>query len=150
VSTKNKVIVRKTAADSLLGIIEHTMRFALAFFVMSLFLTSCGRSDVKGQQQLVGTWVADFPDGLRSRCIVRPDGSYSARLDYTDGRVITLEGRLRLEDGVIVDTCTKHSQTNATVPFVTHGYIIHMDSHEIVARWEGSKVDETVMRKVKP
>jgi hypothetical protein len=124
------------------------MRFILPLFLVSLFLTACGRGDSK-QQQLTGTWVADFPNGVRSTSTVHPDGSYSARLDgYTNGSVITLEGHVRLEDGVIVDTCTKHSQTNTRVPFVTHGYIVHMDSHEIIAKWEGSMYDTVTMRKV--
>lgn len=127
------------------------MRFMLIFFMMSLFLTACGHGDAKRQQQLTGTWVADFPNGVHSRLIVKPDGSYSAQLDgYTNGSVVTLEGHIQIEDGVIVDTCTKHSQTNATVPFVTHGYIVHMDSHEIVAKWEGSQYDSTTLRKVEP
>jgi len=125
------------------------MRLMLAFIALSLVLTSCGRSDAKSQNQLTGTWIADFPNGVRSTCIVHADGSYFAQIaGFTNGRVVSLEGKLQLKHGVLLDTCTKHSDTNATVPFVAHGYIIRMNDREIVAKWEGSPYEFTTQRKV--
>ena len=124
------------------------MRFTITLVVLSLLLTSCGRSDARRQRELTGTWVADFPNGLRTTCTVKPDGSYSARLCFTNGSVTTLAGRMQIKGGFIVDTCTKRSDTNA-VPFVEKGYIVHIDAHEIVSRWPGSPFDTpTTMKKV--
>lgn len=124
------------------------MRLLLTFIALSLVLTSCGHGDAKSQNQLTGTWVADFPSGVRSTWIIHADGSYFGQLTgFKSGRVVSLEGKVQLKNGFLLDTCTKHSDTNATVPFVIHGYIISMNDHEIISKWEGRN-EFTTHRKV--
>jgi hypothetical protein len=133
----------------------HTMRFIFSLIALSLLLTSCSRNDARMQRELKGTWVTDFPDEvhgalIHSTCVIQADGSYFGRLDgYTNGNVVTLEGKIYVKDGVMVNTCTKHSDARAMVPFVRHDRIVRIDDHELVMRPEITLDDKDVIfRKV--
>jgi hypothetical protein len=55
---------------------------------------------------------------------------------------------MKIDGGFIVDTMTKHSNTNAPIPHTSRAKIIRLSEGEIVARWEGAEAEST-MRKVK-
>jgi hypothetical protein len=132
-----------------LGIIRASMRLTLSFFALSLLLTSCDRTDVRRQRELVGTWFLDFTNGVHSTWTVRPDGSYFGRLDgYANGKVVSFEGHVLVHGDELIDTCTKHSDTNAICPFVETNYILHLDMHELTAIFAASPEPSVTLRKV--
>jgi len=124
----------------------------LPFIAVSLLLTACGRGDSKAQHDLTGTWIANYSNGRHSTIAIRTDGNYSCKIEgYTNGPTVTIQGRMRVNDGFIVDTCTKHSSTNARVPFVTHIRIVRMDDRELVVKPTISESDkEIIFTKVAP
>ena len=81
---------------------------------------------------------------------MQADGSYFCRLDgYTNGNVVTIEGKVRVKNDVMVDTVTKHSDAHGSIPFVTHNRIVRMDDREFVIRPEITIDDKDVIyRKV--
>ena len=126
------------------------MKYTITFIFLSLLLTGCGRRDAKIQQELTGTWVVDFGHGMSDRTAIHSDGSFESQITgYTNGSVVSLEGTFLAKDGELVETVTKHSQTNAPVPFVMHGHIIRFDGHELVTKWDTAASD-SVARKVEP
>ncbi|MEI8291027.1 MAG: hypothetical protein WCH99_16300 [Verrucomicrobiota bacterium] len=110
------------------------MRIAWSFILLSLLLLSCGRNDAKMQRELPGTWVAVFPNGVQSTVVVNADGSYSCQhTRLTNGVTLSrIEGTIQIRDGLLIDTVTKHSSTNAKVPFMSTNIIVHMNKNEIV------------------
>lgn len=61
-------------------------------------------------------------------------------------RPFMIRGTMKIEDGFVVDTMTKHSNTNATLPQTSRGKIIRQTDRELVARWEGTEVDIVIRR----
>ena len=66
-------------------------------------------------------------------------------------RAFEIEGTLEVRDGFVIDTMTKHSQTNAPVPVTNRQRIVRMDSREMVLNsphsWETNLL---VFRKISP
>lgn len=126
------------------------MKHAFAFIILSLLLTACGRTDVRIQRQVTGTWVVEVGNNIRSVNLIRPDGSYAAKVTgFTNGSVVMIEGTFRVKNGELVETVTKSSQPNEKVPFTVHGQIIRLNNHEMVAKWDTKPVSVVVVaRKV--
>jgi hypothetical protein len=126
------------------------MKHAFAFLALSLLLTACGRNDARLQRQVTGTWVVEVGNNIRSVNLIRPDGSYAAKVTgFTNGSVVMIEGTFRVKNGELIETVTKSSQTNEKVPFTVHGKIIRLNEHEIVAKWDTKPVSVVVVaRKV--
>jgi hypothetical protein len=131
---------------------------------MVLLVTACSRhedsADDKIRKKLPGTWVleARYEGGsdIRSKVTVAPDGSYACTLDLpgrTNGpRTISMEGTFRVEDGFLIDTVTKDSQTNAKWLNTTRSRIVSIDDREFVLEDErlpgfGYPTNQPVFRK---
>ena len=136
------------------------LKLFIALIVMVFALGALVKlRDVSLQHKLTGTWVADFPDGDRSQWSLEPDGSYSAQLTSTNGRVINLEGAVKVKYGymhaivgprlgfLVVDTCTKSSETNAICPYVSHYYIAKLADRELVINTVYTLYDASTFRK---
>ena len=140
------------------------MKYIITFFAVVLLVTACSRhedsADDKIRKKLLGTWVleARYEGGsdMRSTVTIAPDGSYACTLDLpgrTNGpRTISMEGTFRVEDGFLIDTVTKHSQTNAKWPNTSRSRIVRIDDRELVLEYErlpefGYPTNETVYRK---
>ena len=140
------------------------MKPALLFFAVVFLATACRQhkdsADDKMQQELSGTWLfeAKYVQGgnLEQTITVAPDGSYtltSTMPGRTNGpRTISMEGTFRVEGGVLVDTVTKNSQTNAPVPSTNRSRIIRVDNHELALDYEKNAwtvypTNEAVFRK---
>ena len=104
----------------------------------------------------MGTWVCEFddPNGshFKSTTVVAPDGRYMCHATTTGTNKISktfeIEGNWEIKDGVLIDTMTKHSQTNAPIPRTSRAQIIRRSDRELIAKWEGME-NEAVLRKVK-
>jgi len=130
------------------------MRFVFIFAASILLLTSCGRSDAKMQRKLTGVWIADLPNERQSRIVIHPDGRYECKLTtLTNDRVVGIEGVLRVKDGVLIDTITNISgdahqaDALAALPSVDHVFVVRLDDHAFVAKWEDMQTNIT-FRKV--
>jgi hypothetical protein len=138
------------------------LRLLIALIVIVLALGALVKiREVSLRHKLTGTWVADFPDGNRSTWSMEPDGSYSGQLTWTNGTVINLEGTTRVKFGfmhtpaghprlgfLIVETVTKTSETNATVPYSRREYIANLTDQDLVINVEYSMWDSSAFRKV--
>jgi hypothetical protein len=123
---------------------DALVRFTLSFFAVVLWVTACKRhedsADDKIRKKLPGIWVfeARFARGgdVVSTTTVAPDGSYVCTIAIpgrTNGpRTISMEGTFRVENGFLIDTITKNSQTNASVPSTNRGRIVRIDDRELV------------------
>jgi hypothetical protein len=120
------------------------VKFTSLLFASLLLAASCRRhaesSDEKIRRQLPGIWTfeARYANGDEALCqiAVAPGGSYSSTITFphrTNGpRVISMQGTFRVEDGFLIDTTTKDSQTNGSVPHTLRSRIIRIDDHELV------------------
>ena len=124
------------------------MKLTLSFFVVVLLIVACKRQDVsadaKIQKMLPGVWVSEarFASGdyTLSTITIAPDSSYVCTISIpgrTNGpRTISMEGTLRLENGFFIDTITKNSQTNSSVPSTNRCRVARIDDHELVLDYE--------------
>jgi len=139
------------------------VRLLLPFILVALLLAACNRQGNGTVQRISpGTWVVEgaYPNGgnFKSTLVVAPDGDYRcqiiARGSSNEVRTFELEGTFRIQDGVLLDTTTKNSSTNAQVPNTSRARILRMDDREIVVRYEHVAgveypTNETVLRRVK-
>ena len=98
-------------------------------------------SDAEVYRRLTGTWlVTPFHENPNARLTIafRPEGTYSAEVTCTtNGWVAETEGNWRIRSGRVTDTVTKSTQTNAQLPVVLHGRVIHLNDRELVTTWDG-------------
>jgi hypothetical protein len=123
------------------------VRFAPYVLASVLLLTACRRKeethlspDTEMRKKLPGIWVfepkyASGRNDQRVTTTVAADGSYVTSIALpgrTNGpRTIKLEGTWRIEDGFLIDTITKDSQTNSSVPRTSRDRIIRIDDREL-------------------
>jgi hypothetical protein len=134
------------------------MKSALYLLSVALLLVGCGRekTSTAASRFPVGTWVCefDYPNGshFKSTTVVSSGGRYLCHGTSTGtnniSRSFELEGSWEIRDGFLIDTMTKHSQTNAPVPTTSRAQIIRRSDSELVTKWEGME-NESVLRKVK-
>lgn len=131
------------------------MKVAFLLLVLTATLAGCKRQQDSASSLSAGTWTCelDYPNGghFQSTAILDSTGRYvcNGSVTSTNGvRTFTIQGTMKIEDGFIVDTMTKHSNTNAPLPHPSRAKIIRRSEREIVARWEGMEVEST-MRRVK-
>ena len=131
--------------------LSYTMRVAFLLLALTAALAGCKRH---GSALSAGTWKCelDYPNGghFQSTVILDSQGRYVSNGSVTTSsgvRAFTVEGTMKIEGGFIVDTMTKHSNTNATLPHTSRAKIISLSKGEIVAKWEGAEAEST-MRKV--
>jgi hypothetical protein len=103
-------------------------------------LMAYNRSDVSDaniQRKLTSTWVVDMTHDVRGTNIIHSDGHFEAQVSgIPDCANITTEGTLFAKNGILIETVTKFSPTNTSVPFVLHGHIIRLDDNELVVNWD--------------
>jgi hypothetical protein len=93
------------------------MRFIFAFIALSLSLSACSRHNATTQEKLTGTWVSDWGGGVRSTVVIAADGSDQCQIvGFTNRGIFRMEGTMIATNGVLVDTITADSETNAGVP----------------------------------
>ena len=126
------------------------MKQVFTFIILCLLLTACGRSDARLQRLVTGTWVVEVGNNIQSVNIIKPDGSFAAKVTgFTNGSVVMIEGTFRVNNGALVETVTKSSQKNEQVPFVVQGHIMRLNDQEMVAKWDTKPVSVVVVaRKV--
>jgi len=140
------------------------VKTALLLVAIPLLVTACGRNsesaDEKLRKQLPGVWMfeAKYASGSEALCrfTMASDGSYSSTITLphrTNGpQVVSMEGTFRVEDGFLIDTVTKNSQTNASVPSTNRSRIVRIEGRELVLSDEKipgtvSPTNETIYRK---
>jgi len=101
-----------------------------------------GCSGSKSTPNISGTWVYESDDGnFKSTTTVAPNGSYNCKFSTTNSGGVKegfIEGKYELKDEFLIDTMTKHSNTNAILPHTSKAQIVHYDDKGITLRWEGS------------
>jgi hypothetical protein len=140
------------------------VRFTLSLFAALLLVVACKRheesADNKIQKTLPGTWVFEarhaYGGSIQYTVKVAEDASYVCTI-VVPGRTngpgsIHQEGTWRVKDGVLIDTITKDSQTNAPVPDTSYARIVSIDDQELVVDyvkvpWVVYPTNQTVFRK---
>jgi hypothetical protein len=107
---------------------------------------------------LPGIWHVDKaePSGgdFHSTIKVASNGSYTCQITShspSDGlRKSGLEGTFQVKDGVLIDTMTKNSNTNAVLPMISRYRILRADDRELVLESKTSySTNEVIFRKEK-
>ena len=69
-----------------------------------------------------------------------PDGSYLSQVDIpgrmNGPQIVSIEGTFRVEGGFLIDTPTRYSETNISVPPTSRVRIIRIDDRELVVDYE--------------
>ena len=112
------------------------MKYTIPILVLSLFLTACShRSDAKIRENLPGTWSVDLAaEGRRSTFTIATNGDFVCRTSQG----AELSGSFQVEDGFLVETVAKSSQTNAHLPFVSRWQILQSDANQMVVTDDGT------------
>lgn len=118
------------------------MSLRLPLFALLLLLTACNRhSDAQLQAKLSGTWTNSI-DQLKTKSTVTvgPTGAFDCQViafGRSDGitRTSTLSGTWMVRNGLLIDTTTRHSNTNAPLPMILTSSIIRLDAHELVIKY---------------
>lgn len=132
--------------------------------MLSLLLTACGQRhpslverDAEVQQKLAGTWVKEetnkYGDQFRTASVIAPDGSYVAEGTFVvSNRTnrFSESGTFLVSNGVLTDTTTKHSDTNARLPTAYRARIVRLDGRELVLQSEERPEVSATFRKVNP
>jgi hypothetical protein len=135
------------------------MNLRLQFFALLLLLTACNRnSDARLQGKLPGTWTTShdyigFTD--TSTVTVGPTGAYDMQVTEVSSngttRIFTLSGICDVRNGLLIDTITKHSQTDVPLPVISTSSIVRLDTHELVIKYlpgQNAMTNEIIFRKV--
>jgi hypothetical protein len=127
-----------------------------------LLLVGCSRQgNAEAQKNLSGRWTAAGDNSesshFKSTVTVDPNGDYVCEVIFQsswDGvtRTSNLAGRWEVRDGVLIDTITKHSQTNAILPMISSARIVRLDGRQLVLTYGSSNqgafpTNEIVFRK---
>lgn len=121
----------------------------------------CSRpGDAEVRQNLPGKWKRIGGDpGITSEITwtVDSSGGYvcqivSLRPEEAVPRTNHMAGKLEVRDGVLIDTMTENSNTNARLPMISRYRIVRSDRRELVFNWEadgrgGFQTNEVVFRK---
>jgi hypothetical protein len=112
------------------------LKYPIAILALSLFLTACShRSDAQIRKNLPGTWSVDIAaDGTRCTFTIATNGDFVCRTTHG----FELSGSFKIEDGFLVETVTRSSQTNARVPFVWRAQILQSDANQMVVTDDGT------------
>jgi len=130
--------------------------------MLSLLLTACGQrhpsaveTDAEIQKKLAGTWVNEetnkYGDQFRTVTVIAPDGSYVAEGTFVVSNKtdrFSEAGTIRVSGGVLTDTTTKHSDTNARLPFVERTRIVRFNDRDLVLQSEERPEVSATFRKV--
>jgi hypothetical protein len=82
---------------------------------------------------------------------IASDGSYTARYTNVGPAWVNegfIEGTQQIKDGYLIDTMTKHSNTNAVLPVILRARIIQFDDHQLVLQWEKMGTNQAILHKL--
>jgi hypothetical protein len=141
--------------------IQAMKGFASILAVVALILSACSREPKRSQQLLVGTWsmTANWQNGdiATTTISIGPDGKYVCQV-VGHGRSGTeqtqdMQGTWLVQSGVLIDTETNSSNTNAPLPIVSRAVIVGMDDREMLLRREPNEgitypTNEPLYRKI--
>lgn len=128
-----------------------------------MLLLACNRQhDGVARQMPPGTWVVEgtYPNGgsFKSTLRVAPSGDYQCQIvafgSSNVARTFEMEGTFQIQNGVLIDTMTKYSNTNAQLPQISCARILRMNERELVVDYErvagvNYPTNETVFRKIR-
>jgi hypothetical protein len=138
------------------------MKTPIALLILTSLLAGCKRqSDARVPKGLSGTWVAtgNYSSGtiFTSTITFDQNSNYVCRI-VTQGasgttRTSDIAGNFQIRGGMLIDTMTKHSNTNAVLPTSMPTRIARIDDREMVLKWESiegehSPTNDVVFRKV--
>jgi hypothetical protein len=138
------------------------MKPSLAIAALAFVLGGCSRdADAQVRKRLPGTWVltGTHRNGstFTSTIAVSKAGNYVCRIvshgESGSERSFDLKGMFRVQGGVLIDTITNHSNTNAVLPMIMRARIVHFDDREMVLESEPNQevefpTNQVVFRKV--
>ena len=122
------------------------MRASSSILVLMMLVLACrprrestSSPDEQMRTKLAGVWVGvqKYASGhdVMNTMEVTSDGTCTTKLSIPERKVgprtIEQTGTWRLEDGVLVETITSDSQTNARVPDMVRFKILRIDDHEL-------------------
>src|SRR5262245_44507920 len=112
----------------------HVRSVLFLAFAAFFLLSGCNRKeDAANRQKLVGSWIVEgsYPHGghFKRAITVAPDGHYTCQIASVNPhdsitRTSNIAGTFEINDGVLIDTVTKHSNSNAVLPIVSRGRIV--------------------------
>jgi hypothetical protein len=121
------------------------MKFTLSFLAVILLVTACrphkDSADDAMLKVLPGTWLweAKYAGGSKQENMltVAPDKSFTLTITVTDRTngppTIRMEGTFRIAEGILIETITIDSQTNAApLPRTNRTRIVRIDERELV------------------
>src|SRR5208282_3883954 len=114
--------------------------FVIALVIGGVFLWQHFKqpSDVQVSQMLTGTWFMTIDGASEYQIAIATDGSFVSHVSTSDGGASSqIEGTILVTNGMLVDTVTKTSDTNAHVPFVSYMKIYSMTDSELVFGKDG-------------
>jgi hypothetical protein len=125
------------------------MRFMSLLITMAVCLTACGHhqpslsslSDAEVQKKLTGTWREQ---GEHAVCtfVVASNGDFVTQGVFNEAhgvRKLTMKGTWIVKNGILIQTYTKSSQTNAHLPISDPLAIVRLDDRELVLRYDGRR-----------
>lgn len=102
---------------------------------LSAIVADSPPSDAVTQQRIVGTWFMNWMI-LQRTTTIATNGDYVS-YDVSNGvhpQTNKFEGTIEIKDGLMIDTITKNSYTNMSVPLVSTNVIIRLTDHELFFR----------------
>lgn len=134
------------------GVSVFDLRHRFLMVVGVILIAACSRQvGADTSKRLEGTWNlkgTNFNGGVyQSTLVVGTNGLYIAKISthYPSDRSVRndrVSGSIQIKQGMVIDTVTKHSNTNAVLPWISRGRIIRFDDGELVVEWEGSNRGE--------
>jgi hypothetical protein len=113
-----------------------------------LFLAGCHRSvDSENRRKLAGTWIATgtYAEGgdFKSSMTIDSNGNYVCDLlvqRHSGTRTFQIRGIMVISNGMVVDTMTQHSNTNATnLPIIFRERLVRFTEGELVINCDGQE-----------
>ena len=136
--------LKKTKRGDFVTQLQHP----LGMIVCVLLITACSRQvSADPSKKLEGSWSlkgTNLNGGIyQSTLVIGTNGLYVANIStYSASDMIVrsnrVSGIIQLKKDMFIDTITKHSNSNAVLPWTSRGRIIRFDDQEIVVEWEVS------------
>lgn len=110
-----------------------------------MVLVGCSRhGDAEVRKNLPGTWIVDgtnSADSFESHWAIDVNGDYVCRIVFQNSedaisRTQDMRGKVEVRDGVLIDTMTWHSSTNARLPMISRSRIVRQNRSELVLSQE--------------
>jgi len=138
------------------------MKMPFALLILASVLAGCSRqTDARVPKDLAGTWIATGSysngDSFKSTITFDRSSNYVCQIVRQGAsgttRTSDMEGNFQIQDGMLIDTMTKHSNTNAVLPTSTRTRIVRIDAREMVLKWESiegehSPTNDVVFRRI--